>query len=196
MTAIDNLAKTLSKLPGVGPKSAARIAFHLVRTPSEYNALLAQNIAEIKDKVRPCSICGSYTETDPCPVCTDPGRDRTVLCIVEQPQDVITIQNSGAYNGLFHVLGGAINPLNSVGPEDLDFAGLVKRIEGGDFSEIIIATNPTEEGDTTALYIRHMLKDYPGLSLSRLAAGLPIGGDLEFADRSTLVRSLRGRVRY
>ncbi len=196
MTAIDNLAKTLSKLPGVGPKSAARIAFHLVRTPSEYNALLAQNIAEIKDKVRPCSICGSYTETDPCPVCTDPGRDRTVLCIVEQPQDVITIQNSGAYNGLFHVLGGAINPLNSVGPEDLDFAGLVKRIEGGEFSEIIIATNPTEEGDTTALYIRHMLKDYPGLSLSRLAAGLPIGGDLEFADRSTLVRSLRGRVRY
>lgn len=196
MTAIDNLAKTLSKLPGVGPKSAARIAFHLVRTPSEYNALLAQNIAEIKDKVRPCSICGSYTETDPCPVCTDPGRDRTVLCIVEQPQDVITIQNSGAYNGLFHVLGGAINPLNSVGPEDLDFAGLVKRIEGGEFSEIIIATNPTEEGDTTALYIRHMLRDYPGLSLSRLAAGLPIGGDLEFADRSTLVRSLRGRVRY
>lgn len=196
MTAIDNLAKTLSKLPGVGPKSAARIAFHLVRTPSEYNALLAQNIAEIKDRVRPCSICGSYTETDPCPVCTDPGRDRTVLCIVEQPQDVITIQNSGAYNGLFHVLGGAINPLNSVGPEDLDFAGLVKRIEGGEFSEIIIATNPTEEGDTTALYIRHMLKDYPGLSLSRLAAGLPIGGDLEFADRSTLVRSLRGRVRY
>ena len=196
MTAIDNLAKTLSKLPGVGPKSAARIAFHLVRTPSEYNALLAQNIAEIKDRVRPCSICGSYTETDPCPVCTDPGRDRTVLCIVEQPQDVITIQNSGAYNGLFHVLGGAINPLNSIGPEDLDFAGLVKRIEGGEFSEIIIATNPTEEGDTTALYIRHMLKDYPGLSLSRLAAGLPIGGDLEFADRSTLVRSLRGRVRY
>ncbi len=196
MTAIDNLAKTLSKLPGVGPKSAARIAFHLVRTPSDYNALLARNIAEIKDKVRPCSICGSYTETDPCPVCTDPGRDKSVLCIVEQPQDVITIQNSGAYNGLFHVLGGAINPLNSVGPEDLDFAGLMKRIQGGEFSEIIIATNPTEEGDTTALYIRHMLKDCPGLSLSRLAAGLPIGGDLEFADRSTLVRSLRGRVRY
>lgn len=196
MTAIDNLAKTLSKLPGVGPKSAARIAFHLVRTPSDYNTLLAQNIAEIKDKVRPCSICGSYTETDPCPVCTDPARDRSVLCIVEQPQDVITIQNSGAYNGLFHVLGGAINPLNSVGPEDLDFDGLMKRIRGGEFSEIIIATNPTEEGDTTALYIRHLLKDYPGLSLSRLAAGLPIGGDLEFADRSTLVRSLRGRVRY
>jgi len=196
MNAIDNLAKTLSKLPGVGPKSAARIAFHLVRTPADYNALLARNIAEIKDKVRPCSICGSYTETDPCPVCTDPGRDRSVLCIVEQPQDVITIQNSGAFNGLFHVLGGAINPLNSVGPEDLDFAGLVKRIEEGQFSEIIIATNPTEEGDTTALYIRHMLKDYPGLSLSRLAAGLPIGGDLEFADRSTLVRSLRGRIRF
>ena len=118
-----------------------------------------------------------------------------MLCIVEQPQDVITIQNSGAYNGLFHVLGGAINPLNAVGPENLSFGQLMKRIEEGSFKEIIIATNPTEEGDTTALYIRHLLKDKPQISLTRLASGLPIGGDLEFADRSTLVRSLRGRIR-
>jgi len=196
MTALDNLAKALSRLPGVGPKSAARIAFYLVRSGDEYNRVLAENIATIREKVKPCSICGSYTENDPCPVCSDPSRDRTTLCIVEQPQDVITIQNSGAYNGLFHVLGGAINPLNAVGPENLSFGQLMKRIEDGSFKEIIIATNPTEEGDTTALYIRHLLKDRPEINLTRLAAGLPIGGDLEFADRSTLVRSLRGRIRF
>lgn len=196
MTALENLAKSLSRLPGVGPKSAARIAYHLVNTSDEYNRLLADGISTIKEKVRPCSICGSYTETDPCPVCSDPTRDTGVLCIVEQPQDVITIQNSGAYNGLFHVLGGAINPLNAVGPEHLSFGQLLKRIEEGSFTEIIIATNPTEEGDTTALYIRHLLRDKPQLNLTRLASGLPIGGDLEFADRSTLVRSLRGRIKF
>lgn len=196
MTALDNLAKALSRLPGVGPKSAARIAFYLVRSSDEYNRVLADGIATIREKVKPCSICGSYTENDPCPVCSDPTRDRTTLCIVEQPQDVITIQNSGAYNGLFHVLGGAINPLNAVGPENLSFGQLMKRIEDGSFREIIIATNPTEEGDTTALYIRHLLKDRTDINLTRLASGLPIGGDLEFADRSTLVRSLRGRIRF
>ena len=118
-----------------------------------------------------------------------------MLCIVEQPQDVMTIQASGAYNGLFHVLGGAINPLNGVGPEDLSFGKLMERIEEGSFSEIIIATNPTEEGDTTALYIRHVLKNHPELNLTRLASGLPIGGDLEYADRTTLTRSFRGRVK-
>ncbi len=196
MTALDNLSKLLSRLPGVGPKSASRIAFSLINTPTDYNALLAKNIAEIKDKVKPCSICGSYTENDPCPVCSDPVRDRTQLCIVEQPQDVLTIQASGAYNGLFHVLGGAINPLNGIGPENLSFDKLKKRIAEGSFREIIIATNPTEEGDTTALYIRHILKDREGLSLTRLASGLPIGGDLEYADRTTLTRSFRGRIQF
>lgn len=195
MTALESLAKLLSRLPGVGPKSASRIAFSLIKTPKDYNRLLAQDIATIQDKVHPCSICGSFTETDPCPVCTDASRDRSMLCIVEQPQDVLTIQASGAYNGLFHVLGGAINPLNGVGPENLSFAKLMERIEEGSFQEIIIATNPTEEGDTTALYIRHILKDHSELNLTRLASGLPIGGDLEYADRTTLMRSFRGRVR-
>lgn len=195
MTALESLAKLLSRLPGVGPKSASRIAFSLIKTPKDYNRLLAQDIATIQDKVHPCSICGSFTETDPCPVCTDASRDRSMLCIVEQPQDVLTIQASGAYNGLFHVLGGAINPLNGVGPENLSFAKLMERIEEGYFQEIIIATNPTEEGDTTALYIRHILKDHSELNLTRLASGLPIGGDLEYADRTTLMRSFRGRVR-
>lgn len=195
MTALESLAKLLSRLPGVGPKSASRIAFSLIKTPKDFNRLLAQDIATIQDKVHPCSICGSFTETDPCPVCTDASRDRSMLCIVEQPQDVLTIQASGAYNGLFHVLGGAINPLNGVGPENLSFAKLMERIEEGSFQEIIIATNPTEEGDTTALYIRHILKDHSELNLTRLASGLPIGGDLEYADRTTLMRSFRGRVR-
>lgn len=196
MTALDNLAKLLSRLPGVGPKSASRIAFSLINTPKEYNDLLAKSIAEIKEKIRPCSICGSFSESEVCPVCLDAMRDRTLLCIVEQPQDVLSIQSSGAYNGLFHVLGGAINPLNGVGPENLSFDKLLSRIQEGQFKEIIIATNPTEEGDTTALYIRHLLKDYKDLSLSRLASGLPIGGDLEYADRTTLTRSFRGRVRF
>lgn len=196
MTALENLSKLLSRLPGVGPKSASRIAFSLINTPKDYNDLLAQSIAEIKDKVRPCSICGSFTETEICPVCSDSMRDRTQLCIVEQPQDVLSIQASGAYNGLFHVLGGAINPLNGVGPENLSFSQLLKRIDEGSFKEIIIATNPTEEGDTTALYIRHILKGKEGLTLSRLASGLPIGGDLEYADRTTLTRSFRGRISF
>lgn len=195
MTALENLTKLLSRLPGVGPKSASRIAFSLIKTPKDYNRLLAEDIATIQEKVHPCSICGSFTETDPCPVCTDTTRDRSMLCIVEQPQDVMTIQASGAYNGLFHVLGGAINPLNGVGPEELSFGKLLERIEAGSFSEIIIATNPTEEGDTTALYIRHVLKSHPELNLTRLASGLPIGGDLEYADRTTLTRSFRGRVK-
>lgn len=196
MTALENLSKLLSRLPGVGPKSASRIAFSLINTPKDYNDLLARSIAEIKDKVRPCSICGSFTETEICPVCSDSMRDRSQLCIVEQPQDVLSIQASGAYNGLFHVLGGAINPLNGVGPENLSFAQLIKRIDEGSFKEIIIATNPTEEGDTTALYIRHILKDRDGLTLTRLASGLPIGGDLEYADRTTLTRSFRGRISF
>lgn len=196
MTALENLAKLLSRLPGVGPKSASRIAFSLINTSKDYNDLLAKSIAEIKDKVKPCSICGSFTENDPCPVCSDPMRDRTQLCIVEQPQDVITIQASGAYSGLFHVLGGAINPLNGIGPENLSFAKLMERINEGSFKEIIIATNPTEEGDTTALYIRHILKDRTDLNLTRLASGLPVGGDLEYADRTTLTRSFRGRIQF
>ena len=196
MTALDNLSKLLSRLPGVGPKSASRIAFSLINTSRDYNDLLAKSIAEIKDKVRPCSICGSFSETEICPVCSDSMRDRTLLCVVEQPQDVLSIQASGAYNGLFHVLGGAINPLNGVGPENLSFDKLLKRINEGSFKEIIIATNPTEEGDPTALYIRHILKDKEGIVLTRLASGLPIGGDLEYADRTTLTRSFRGRISF
>jgi recombination protein RecR len=195
MNSLDELVKLLSKLPGIGGKSASRIAYHLLQSDANYNKLLGDKIAHIQEKIFTCSICGSFTESDPCPICTDPKRDQKQLCIVEQPQDVITITAAGAFNGLFHVLGGAINPLEGIGPNKLSFSSLLSRIDKGEFKEVIIATNPTEEGDTTALYIRHLLKDRD-LELTRLASGLPIGGDLEYADRLTLARSLKGRIKY
>lgn len=196
MNSLDDLIKLLSKLPGVGGKSASRIAYHLLKSDDNYNKLLGDKIAHIKEKIFTCPICGAFTEVSPCPLCADIKRDQTQLCVVEQPQDVNTIVQSGAYNGLFHVLGGAINPLEGISPNKLTFNKLIERIDSGSFKEIIIATNPTEEGDTTALYIRHILKDYQNLQITRLASGLPIGGDLEYADRLTLARSLRGRIKY
>ena len=195
MTALDRLVKQLARLPGIGPKSASRLAYYLIKSDPHYNELLAQSVATIQELIFPCPICGSFTETDPCPICSDPSRDRTLLCVVEQPQDVITIVASGAYNGLFHVLGGALSPLEGIGPDKLDFANLIKRINEGNFQELIIATNPTEEGDTTAMYLKHVLKGTP-ITITRLASGLPIGGDLEYADRLTLARSMRGRVDF
>src|SRR5574344_776413 len=196
MSAIDDLARSLSRLPGIGPKTASRLAYHMVRRDGNLNIDLGERIAGIKDKIFPCSICGSYTETDPCPYCSDQTRDSFLLCIVEQPQDVVTIASSGVYNGLFHVLGGAINPLEGIGPDQLSFSSLRKRVEKGSFTEIIIATNPTDEGDTTALFIKSLFSDIPNLTISRLASGLPIGGDLEYADRLTLARSMRGRTSF
>ena len=195
MDAIETLQNLLKRLPGMGEKSAARLCYHLIRTDDSYNKALAEAISQLKEKIHPCPICGCYTEEEKCRYCTDTERDQTTLCIVEEPQDVLSIASSGAYNGLFHVLGGAINPLGGVGPENLSFPLLMKRINEGNFREIIIATNPTEEGDTTALYIRHLLKDKPEITLTRLASGLPIGGDLGYADKLTLVRSMRGRIR-
>ncbi len=195
MNSLDELIKLLSKLPGIGGKSASRIAYHLLKSDKDYNKTLGEKISQIQEKIFTCPICGAFTEVSPCPICTDPKRDKTLLCVVEQPQDVNTIVQSGAYNGLFHVLGGAINPLEGIGPNKLTFNKLLERLETGDFKELIIATNPTEEGDTTALYIRHILKDSP-IQITRLASGLPIGGDLEYADRLTLARSLKGRIKY
>lgn len=195
MNALDQLVKLLSRLPGIGPKSASRLTFHLIKSDPLYNEHLAEAIGTIQERIFPCSLCGSFTEQDPCPICSDPHRNRSLMCVVEQAQDVITILASGAYDGLFHVLGGALSPLEGIGPGDLNFTGLMNRLNEGAFEELIIATNPTEEGDTTAMYIRHLLKD-SSLVLTRLASGLPIGGDLEYADRLTLARSMRGRVKY
>ncbi len=195
MSALENLIEHLSRLPSIGPKTASRLAYHLIKTDSGYNKLLGEEIATIQDKIFPCSVCGSFTETDPCPICSDLSRDQSTICIVEQPQDVVTLLSSGVYDGLFHVLGGAISPIDGVGVNQLNFSNFIKRLKEGSFTEVIIATNPTEEGDTTALYIRQLLKD-TDIKISRLASGLPIGGDIEYADKITVARSLRGRIKF
>lgn len=195
MNAIEDMIRLLKRLPGMGEKSATRLAYHLIKTDESFNKALGESISTIKEKIHPCPICGCYTDREICQYCSAEDRDRSLLCIVEEPQDVISIASSGAYNGLFHVLGGAINPLDGIGPESLSFASLLKRVEEGSFKEIIIATNPTEEGDTTALYIRHLMRNKPEIILTRLASGLPIGGDLGYADKLTLARSMKGRVK-
>ena len=193
MTTLDRLIKNLSRLPGVGRKSAARIAYHLLRADKSFNADLAREIAELKERIRECPICGNYTEVEPCEICTDPRREKSVICVVEQSQDIQTIESTREYDGLFHVLLGVISPIDGIGPDDLTIDKLMKRIRETDVREIIIATNPTVEGDATAMYLVRMLTG-SGIALSRLASGLPVGGDLEYADRLTLARSIKGRI--
>lgn len=194
MNALDEITDSFSRLPGIGKKSAARIANHLLKTDSAFLAQFAQQIATLQEKIRPCSICGAWTEADPCPICSDPARDRSVICVVEQPQDVATIDSSHEFHGLFHVLGGVIAPLEGVGPDQLRISQLLSRVHEGTIKEVIIATNPTVEGDTTALYVQHLLQE-SGCTVTRLASGLPVGGDLEYADKLTLARSFRGRTK-
>ena len=189
---LSHLIKHLSRLPGIGAKSAARIAYHLLQADPAYTESLADDIRNLQHRVRRCSVCGAYTEADPCDICTDTRRERSLICVVEQPQDVAVLEATGAFRGLYHVLGGVISPIDGIGPEDLSVAKLLDRATGID--EVIIATNPTVEGDTTALYVAKLLEER-GVSVSRLALGLPVGGDLEYADRLTIERSLRGRTR-
>ena len=189
---LTHLIKQLSRLPGIGVKSAARIAYYLLQTDPAYTESLSDDIREIQHRIRRCSVCGSFTEADPCDVCSDPQRDRSRICVVEQPQDVPVLEATRAFAGLYHVLGGVISPIDGIGPEDLSVAKLIDRAT--DVSEVILATNPTVEGDTTALYVAKLLEER-GIPVSRLALGLPVGGDLEYADRLTIERSLRGRTR-
>lgn len=194
MNAIEDLARLIKKLPGMGEKSALRLSYHLLKTDNTFNRALGERISTIQEKIHPCPICGSYTEDDICEFCSSDKRDRSLLMIVEESQDTLTINQAGIYNGLFHVLGGAINPLNGIGPDKLRIRELMERVDKGDFKEIIIATNPTEEGDTTALYIKRLLEE-KNIPVTRLASGLPIGGDLGYADKTTLMRSLKSRIR-
>ncbi len=194
MKALDELVDLLTRLPGIGRKSALRVAWHLLKADESYAAALAERIVALKSSVHFCSLCGSYTEEDPCPVCSSPARDHSLICVVEQPQDVVTIEASREYRGLYHVLGGLISPLDGVGPEELHLAELESRLADGEVREVVVATNPTVEGDTTALYLKRAL-EATGVSVTRLATGIPVGGDLEYADRLTLARSFRGRVR-
>lgn len=192
-TILDLLIKNLSRLPGVGRKSAARIAHYLLKADPSFVARLAEEIGTLKERIHPCPVCGNYTEEDICGICSDPRRDKSLICVVEEAQDVATIIATGEFNGLFHVLGGAINPMNGVGPGDLRIQELVRRASKAEVEELIIATNPSVEGDTTALYLQSLLKEQE-IRISRLASGLPVGGDLEYADKLTLARSFRGRT--
>ncbi len=193
MKALDDAVNLLSRLPGIGKKTAARMAFYILRSQPDFARVLSESILTLKTAVHFCPECGSYTETDPCPICSSPVRDRTIICVVEQPQDVLTIEASQEFHGLYHVLGGLIAPLDGVGPDALTLEHLELRIRNLGIQELVIATNPTVEGDTTALYIKKILTGSP-VKITRLATGMPVGGDLEYADRITLAHSFRGRT--
>ncbi len=196
MNALDELTNSFSRLPGIGKKSASRIAHHLLKVDQGFLEQFAHELVTLHQRIIICSECGSYTETNPCSICSNPLRERNIICVVEQAQDVETIEASREYRGLFHVLGGVIAPLEGIGPEQLSIAKLIKRVSDGTISEVIIATNPTVEGDTTALYVQRLLSSSCGesVTVTRLASGLPVGGDLEYADKLTLARSFRGRT--
>ena len=193
MGPVERLIASLTKIPGLGKKSATRMVFHLLKADRGYILDLGRQIETLQERIYRCDICGNFTETNPCEVCTDPGRDRTTLCVVEQVQDLMNLQATGEFRGLYHVLHGVIAPLDGVGPAELGLEKLERRLSDGQIKEIILATNPTLEGDTTALYIHRMLAGR-GLRLTRLASGLPVGGDLEYADRLTIARSLKART--
>ena len=189
--AVDNLVAQLSRLPGVGQRTAQRLAFHLLSAPKQEALALATAIEEVKERVRFCSECGNLTEEERCSICTDARRDRTVVCVVEQPVDVISIERTHEYRGLYHVLGGSLSPLDGVEPEHLRIDELLRRVGAGGIGEVVLATNPNMTGEVTAAYVADRLRDR--VRVTRLASGLPVGGDLEYADEVTLGRALAGR---
>ena len=189
---IAKLVEEFSKLPGVGPKTAQRLTFYLIRMPEDRARDLAEAIIAVKERVEMCSRCFNITESDPCGICVDPQRDRQSVCVVEEALDVLALERTHTYRGLYHVLHGAISPMNGVGPDDLKIQPLLARLKSEPIQEIILATNPNVEGDATAMYIHRMVSS-PGVSITRPARGLPIGGDLEYADQSTLGRAIEGR---
>jgi recombination protein RecR len=187
-----NLINELTKLPGIGGKSAARLAYHLLKRPAAEVEALATALVDVKTKIFRCSICNNMTDTEPCAICTDARRDPTVICVVEEAFNIPTIEATRDFRGMFHVLLGALSPLKGVGPQDIDVAGVVKRVRGGNVREVIIATNPNVEGEATALYLAQQLRPLE-VRVTRLAFGLPVGGDLEYADQVTMAKALEGR---
>ncbi|WP_288766330.1 recombination mediator RecR [uncultured Varibaculum sp.] len=190
--ALQDLIDALGRLPGIGPKSAQRIAFYVLSRPKDEAKLLAQALVDAKEKIRFCSQCGNISQEELCTICRNPKRDQSVICVVEEAKDVGTIERTRSYRGLYHVLGGAIDPINGIGPEQLRLRELLKRLSGDTVQEIIIATNPNIEGEATATYLTRTISPL-GLKVTRLASGLPVGGDLEYADEVTLGRALEGR---
>ena len=189
---VARLIDELHKLPGVGPKSAQRLAYYLIRMPADEARGLAEAIVAVKDRIVLCGRCFDITEADPCPICVDAGRDRSRICVVEEPLDVRALERTGSFEGLYHVLHGVISPINGIGPDDLRIRQLLERLRSGEVEEIVVATNPNVEGEATALYLQRLLADV-GVRITRPARGLPVGGDLEYADEVTLGRAMSGR---
>ena len=189
---IARLISELSKLPGIGRKTAERLAYYIIQAPSEDARNLAKAIIDAKEKIGFCKVCYNFSDGELCEICKDSTRDKKTLCVVEEPRDVWAIENAGGYRGLYHVLHGVISPLDGVGPDKLKIRELIKRMEQGEFEEIILATSPTVEGDATALYIAKLIKPL-GIKVTRIASGLPAGGELEYADSVTLAKALQGR---
>jgi len=191
---VQELIDELGRLPGVGPKSAQRIAFHLLQTEDDQAKKLAQVLLEVKDRVKFCQVCGNVTEDSTCAICRDARRNQTIICVVEESKDVQAIERTREFRGLYHVLGGAISPIDGVGPDQLRIKELMARLSNPEIQEVIIATDPNLEGEATATYLTRMLSTL-GVTVSRLASGLPVGGDLEYADEITLGRAFAGRTR-
>ena len=192
LKSLEELVEKFSKFPGIGRKTAQRMAFYILNLPKEEVVSLAGVIRGVKEKVRFCSVCFNLTEEDPCPICTDPQRDSTTICVVEEANDVLSIDQTQGYNGLYHVLGGVISPLDGVGPEELRIKELRERLKKG-IKEVIIATNPTTEGEATALYLSKIIKPLE-IKTTRIARGIPIGGELEYTDKVTLSKAIEGRM--
>lgn len=189
---VQELIDELGRLPGIGPKSAQRIAFHILQTESVDVTRLAELLTEIREKVKFCAICGNVTEQETCGICRDPRRSPATICVVEEAKDVVAVERTREFRGLYHVLGGAISPIDGIGPDDLRIRQLLQRLSDGSVTEVIIATDPNLEGEATATYLTRLLVQ-PNLRVTRLASGLPVGGDLEYADEVTLGRAFEGR---
>ena len=190
---IQNLMNELSRLPGIGARSAERIAFHLLKQSPEDALKLADAIRDVKTRIKNCSICFNLTESDPCGICSDASRDQGLVCVVEQPKDLLALEAAGLYRGVYHVLLGRISPLEGINPDDLTIDGLVQRLEAGTIREIIMGTNPTMEGDGTALHLQQIIARYPDVQVTRLARGLPTGSSIEYANRNILADAISGR---
>ena len=193
--AINRLIQELNKLPGIGPKSAQRLTYYLLRAPDEQTRLLAEAVLAVKKQIKLCSTCFNVTDSDPCLLCRSDHRDRTTVCVVEQPQDILALEHTGIYRGLYHVLHGAISPTEGVGTDDVRIKELTARLQGGSVKEVILGTNPNLEGEQTAMYLNHIISPM-GIRVTRLARGLPFGTELEYADDATLTRAIEGRQEF
>ena len=189
------LLEQLEKLPGIGPKSAQRLAFHILRAPREDTEKLAQAVRDVRDKIKPCARCGNFTDEEICAICLDPRRETGAICVVAEPRDLMAIENSGEFRGKYHVLGGVMSPLDGIGAEQLTISALMQRLESEGLQEAILALSPTVEGETTANYLANLLKPR-GLRVTQLARGLPFGGDLDYADQMTIAGAMRGRREF